>query len=137
MTVSPKQLRSLVRFDAGEDLSVLRERPKTRGECCAGERPCPWVGCRFNLYLDVDRYTGSIKLNYPHVGPEDMEESCALDVADAGGVVLDTVGKLMNITRERVRQIQDRAMRRLTAYEPELGPDFDGPTGHIYPGGPS
>ncbi len=34
-------------------------RPKTRGECASGPRPCPWVSCRHHLYLDVDK-NGSV-----------------------------------------------------------------------------
>jgi DNA-directed RNA polymerase sigma subunit (sigma70/sigma32) len=39
-----------------------------------------------------------------------MVDSCALDVAERGGATLERVGELMNMTRERVRQIQDVAL---------------------------
>src|SRR5262245_58822719 len=57
-------------------------RPRTRGECENVERPCPYVGCRYNLYLDVDPRSGSIKLNFPDLEPDELVESCALDLAD-------------------------------------------------------
>lgn len=30
-------------------------RPRTRGDCLTMPRPCPWVGCRHHLLLDVAR----------------------------------------------------------------------------------
>ena len=36
------------------------ERPKTRGECENGQRPCPFVSCKWHLYLNVDPLRGSI-----------------------------------------------------------------------------
>lgn len=82
-------------------------RPATRGDCIGGERPCPWVSCKHNLYLDVHE-NGSIKTNFPDLEPDQVppEKSCALDVADRGGATLDDVATTMNITRERVRQIE-------------------------------
>ena len=41
------------------------QRPKTRADCINGPRPCLFVSCKHNLYLDVNPETGSIKLNFP------------------------------------------------------------------------
>lgn len=82
------------------------DRPRTRGECKNGVRPCPYVGCKYHLYLDVNPGTGSIKLNFPDREPEDMIESCALDVADQGSSTLEEIGFITNLTRERIRQIE-------------------------------
>jgi len=90
------------------------QRPRSRLECADGIRPCPWVGCRYHLFLDVEE-NGSIKVNFPRREWCDLEETCALDVAANGGETLDAVGKLMNVTRERVRQIESRAMRVIRA----------------------
>lgn len=87
-------------------------RPRHRSDCEGGERPCPFVSCKWNLYLDVTR-TGSITLNFPDLEPDEMAHSCALDVADAGPHTLEDVGELMNVTRERVRQIEIVALKRL------------------------
>lgn len=32
---------------------LLVPRPRTRGECLEEARPCPWVGCRHHLLLEV------------------------------------------------------------------------------------
>lgn len=91
------------------------ERPKTRGECCDGPRPCPFVSCKFHLYLDVSEKTGAIKLNFPDLEPDGLVESCALDVADREGTTLEAVGEIMNLTRERVRQVEEKALRKVGA----------------------
>lgn len=84
-------------------------RPITRGDCADVPRPCPFVACSQHLYLDVLE-NGSLKLNFPDIEPDAMGESCALDVADRGGSALEEVGEYANLTRERVRQIETRAL---------------------------
>ena len=88
-------------------------RPQTRAECVDGPRPCPYVSCKYHLYLDVHPRTGAIKLNFPDIEVEEMKESCALDVADRGGVQLQELGALTNLTRERVRQLEVKACRKI------------------------
>ena len=95
-----------------------RLRPKTRAECIDGPRPCPWVSCRHHLYLDVNpvKQNGTIKENFPHLEPHELEgrlESCSLDVADGGTTSSERVAELLNLTRERVRQIEDRALKKI------------------------
>jgi hypothetical protein len=93
------------------------QRPRTRGECEGGARPCPFVSCKHNLYLDVSGDTGAIKMNFPDLEVWEMGESCALDVADNDGETLENVGGYMNLTRERIRQIEVRATRKLKRLE--------------------
>ena len=94
-------------------------RPQTRGECMHDERPCPWVSCKHHLYLDVNPDTGSIKINFPDVEVWDMKETCALDVAERNGITLEEVGEIMNLTRERVRQVEVRGLLKLKMIRPE------------------
>ena len=89
------------------------QRPQTRAECRRGPRPCPWVGCRWHFYLDVSARTGAIVLNFPDVDPLDMPCSCALDVIESGTATLENIGSLMNLTRERVRQIELIALAKM------------------------
>lgn len=100
------------------DLAPYYEtRPKTRGDCLNGEnaaRPCPWLSCRQNTYLDVNEETGSVKFNFPDIAVEDLPfNNCALDHADAGGLTLEAIGALVNTTRERARQVIDKALHRI------------------------
>ncbi len=91
------------------------ERPRTRAECAEGLRPCPFVSCQHHLYLDVSARTGAIKLNFPDLEVWDMSDTCALDVADRGGTTLEEVGAIMNLTRERIRQVEVKGLAKLAA----------------------
>ena len=93
-------------------------RPKTRADCEGGPRPCPWVSCKHNLFLDVDQETHAVKLNFPDVESGASEWStlaatCALDVSDEGGATLERVGEILNLTRERIRQVETKALTRV------------------------
>ena len=88
-------------------------RPKVRGDCAQGERPCPYVSCKYNLYVDVNPRTGSVKMNFPDKELWELADTCALDVADRQGITLEEVGVIMNLTRERVRQLEMRGLVKL------------------------
>jgi hypothetical protein len=125
-TISRKEIRRQMRRERIEgvvDLDLertIREldaaAPRCRSECSGIPRPCPFFRCRFNLYLDVNPATGSVKFNFPGKDLEDLAETCALDVADRGGITLEEVGGLMAITRERVRQIETSGILVLRAF---------------------
>jgi hypothetical protein len=87
-------------------------RPRRWSDCEEGTGACPWVSCTMNLYLDVDPDSGIIKLNFPDREPHELAETCALRVIrDRGALSLDEVGKLVNLTQERVSQIEDSGKR--------------------------
>jgi hypothetical protein len=90
-------------------------KPRTRTECVDGPRPCPFISCKHHLYIDVSPRTGAIKLNFPDLEVWELSESCALDVADRGGTTLEDVGAIMNLTRERIRQVEVKALAKLEA----------------------
>jgi hypothetical protein len=91
------------------------ERPRTRQDCRDAPRPCPWVACKHHLYLDINPRTGSIKINFPDLEPWELAQTCALDVADGGGLTLEEIGLVTNLTRERVRQVEVRGLLTLQA----------------------
>lgn len=95
------------------DIDTKKNKPKTRKECEMAERPCPYVSCRHHLYLDVDRDTGSIKLNFPDIPVCEMNETCSLDVAAKDGISLEEIGSLLNISYERANQIETAALEKL------------------------
>lgn len=98
------------------------ERPTTRDDCKNMERPCPFVSCAHHLYLDVNPESGAIKLNFPHLEVWEMAETCSLDVADRGGITLEEVGTILNLTRERIRQVEVRGLTKIkTATSDDLG----------------
>ena len=102
-------------------------RPATRADCKQEMRPCPWVACKHHLYLDINPETGSIKINFPDLEPWELKHTCALDVAERGGITLEEVGEIMNLTRERIRQVEVRGLLKLKMGSPspdELGADL-------------
>ncbi|HEY5948342.1 MAG TPA: sigma factor-like helix-turn-helix DNA-binding protein [Kofleriaceae bacterium] len=94
-----------------EDVDL--DRPQTRDDCRDAPRPCPWVACKHHLYLDINPRTGSIKINFPDLEPWELAHTCALDVADGGGLTLEEIGLITNLTRERVRQVEVRGLLTL------------------------
>jgi hypothetical protein len=102
------------------------ERPRHRSQCREGERPCLFVSCRYHLYLDVNPVTGSIKLNFPDKEVWELAETCALDVAERGGITLEEVGEIMNLTRERIRQVEVSGLEMLKAGDESLQTFIDG-----------
>ena len=104
----------------GEMLEIIDYwRPSNRSECLNMPRPCLYVSCRHHLYLDVNPKTGSIKLNFPDKEVWELGESCALDVAERGGITLEEVGQIMNLTRERIRQVEVRGLEKLNGLSDE------------------
>jgi hypothetical protein len=102
-------------------------RPTSREECRGEARPCPWVACKHHLYLDINPETGSIKINFPDLEPWELQNTCALDVAERGGITLEEVGEIMNLTRERIRQVEVRGLLKLKMGSPspdELGSEL-------------
>jgi hypothetical protein len=119
-TVTPRN--DVLTDDAGAKLA----RPKTRGDCEDGCRPCPWISCKYNLYIDIDR-SGGLRINFPELAPNEMTESCALDLADRGAITLEEVGAVMNFTRERARQLETAGLRGIKAVSFRRSIDFEDP----------
>lgn len=122
------------------DLPVHNEpRPMTRADCKDGPRPCPWVGCKYHLLIDVKEKGGMVvnfetglrTLSTRRATDEEwmdsavdrldtMKHTCALDVADKGEHTLEEVGELYGITRERIRQIIDMGVDALREHSDKL-----------------
>lgn len=115
-------------------------RPRTRGECQGGPRPCPWVSCEHHLArASVERHAHTERVNESEdpwhirritdrreraldlyveelaarVEAGELPETCALDLADRGGMTLEEVGDVLECTRERIRQIEAKALKKL------------------------
>ena len=118
-TVSLRELereRTREQKSGREALEIIDyQRPTTREDCRGKVRPCLFVACTYHLYLEVTD-KGSIVLNYPQREPWELEETCALDIAEKeDGSTLETIGDYLNLTRERVRQIERSALDKLKA----------------------
>ena len=129
-------------------------RPIKRSDCIGTDRPCPWVGCRWNTALDVSKIGGIVgprrngrgldrsplrvlPRRWPCVSKQwakveqsiidyldeirsSGETNCVLDIIDQGGdapgsdgLKLVTIGDIMGLTRERVRQIEQEAIVKI------------------------
>jgi hypothetical protein len=79
------------------------------------------------VQADINPETGSIKINFPDLEPWELKHTCALDVAERGGITLEEVGEIMNLTRERIRQVEVRGLLKLKMGSPspdELGAEL-------------
>lgn len=84
----------------------------TRGACRRLAGPCPHTVCRFNLTSERRDNRGAkpAQLHLPVV-----RETCALEAADQGGMTLEEIASRLSLTRERVRQIELGALKKLWA----------------------
>ncbi len=133
MALRIKRMRETYRGPRGETITAHRlkpeeirigaqlqddyERPKRRGDCLPSgwneQRPCPFASCKFHIAVDVNEDNGSLHVTFPGVEFEDMKETCALDVADRDDSTLEDVGAYLGLTRERIRQVETVALRKL------------------------
>jgi hypothetical protein len=97
-------------------------RPKTRADCAKVKRPCPYVACRYNLYLETTQGSPSIVVNHPDEEPADLVHSCALDIAEGEEhdgyqtdyhCTLAKIAEILGLSRERVRQIERDALAKI------------------------
>jgi hypothetical protein len=89
----------------------------TRGACRKLQGPCPHTVCRFNLTSERRDNRGAkpAQMHLPVV-----RETCALEAAEQGGMTLEEIAIRLSLTRERVRQIELGALKKLWA---KLGTD--------------
>ena len=95
----------------------IQNRPKNRGDCVKGLRPCPFISCKWHLIWELpgkercDIFSLSDNAVVDYI--LSMGETCVLDVADTREATLEEIGSLFHVTRERVRQIEAKALRKL------------------------
>ena len=113
-------IRDMQRQRNDEPAAKPSLRPKTRGDCVERRRPCPFVGCRHHLFMEVTP-AGSIKMPF---GPSEdalfeMAETCSLDVADRGDHDMNRIGQYLGVTAARVQQEVADALKKLRTYAEE------------------
>ena len=73
------------------------------------------------------RRPGRSRSTSPTSSRGSCKHTCALDVAERGGITLEEVGEIMNLTRERIRQVEVRGLLKLKMGSPspdELGAEL-------------
>jgi len=131
-----KQARSRLEAERRADLAAVgpevARRPTVRAECLPGgrneARPCPYASCGYHLAYDVTG-VGNLRRNHPDLDLWELNETCALDVADLGGVTLEVVSQATHVSRERIRQIEDTALAKLAAAHPHAADWIPTPKG--------
>lgn len=101
MSISAKAAAQAKRDAAPPRREGPRRLPLTRGDCLDGPRPCPYIECRHHMLADLP--------------DDDMVDghTCSLDSAVLGPMILEDVARVLGVTRERIRQIEDKAIKRL------------------------
>lgn len=114
--MSKRRAKEDYKFDS--NFLTPEDRPKKRADCANIPRPCPYVSCRHHLGLDVFS-NDQLKINFKknpkadEVDFDRMQSTCALDLAETGGMDLEQIGDALNLTRERVRQIVEESFQKI------------------------
>ncbi|HET7379565.1 MAG TPA: sigma factor-like helix-turn-helix DNA-binding protein [Gaiellales bacterium] len=78
---------------------------QTRGACMRNAAKCAETQCRY--HLAEQRHGAAVR-------EQDLSQPCAMRLAYLRGPMrLDEIGWRMGLTRERIRQIEHRALRKL------------------------
>lgn len=90
---------------------IMHDRPQFRAECPT-ERPCPYVGCRYNNFIEIGE-SGNIRLSLEGIDAWERRHSCALDMADLGPQPTNVIADATGLTRTRINQILRDAQVKL------------------------
>lgn len=134
--IKPIPLTEEERSELLSDVEMELIRPRTREDCSYLPRPCPFVGCKFHTYLDIDDKTGYIRLNWPGMDPHEIDEdkSCVLDMIEAydyGSSMMppDLIGLALGAHRDTIkdetRKVQTKLKSALLKREYENYEEFE------------
>lgn len=112
-------------FDASREELVAAEKmlsakPKTRADCPPANEPCPYLNCRYHLWVDVTR-KGEVRESRVF---GDLEHTCALNEVDKVGSdksTLETVSQAMHCSRQRIDQLVQEALKKARR---QVSPDW-------------
>ncbi len=111
-----------------EFLDIRYQRPRIRQDCEPGginqQRPCPWVSCRYHLYLDiVDERDdeNALEVNFPQKEVWEIPHTCLLDVTDLTeevdheALTLEEIADLLGYSVERTESVLRKGMLKVRA----------------------
>ena len=80
-------------------------RPVCRSECANVPRPCPFVSCKYNTYLDAEGDVLRLNHSEIEVWEMDPESSCVLDLVNnnSQGMTTKDIGTVVGLHHETVR----------------------------------
>lgn len=81
--------------------------PDRREDCSKIPRPCPYVSCKYNTYLDISKDGVILISNKGNKEPWGVapESSCVLDIVEdyPNGMSNQSIADILNVSRETVR----------------------------------
>ena len=86
-------------------------RPKTRGDCEDGVRPCPYLSCCYHVRSGEQATAAELAA---------MPETCVLDVADRDGASREECATILGLTEDEVAQIERDTMQGIAQRHPHL-----------------
>jgi hypothetical protein len=112
--------RGRLRVERYSPQALLRVVPG-KGRVGADGRmlPCRFVTCAHHTAFEVN-HTGSIWDQRAGLEVEELPDTCALDVAERGPRTLEQVAEVYQTSRQRILQIEEVAMAKLTAQSDRL-----------------
>lgn len=102
-------------------------RPRSLAQCPPANQPCAYLSCRHHLGGDRTA-RGNIRLTFPGRDLTEFAETCSLRVANRGPQTQEAVGRLLNVTEERICQIEQEALKKL---EPPMRRSLEGHLGSV------
>lgn len=95
---------------------MLQNRPKTRGDCVGGLRPCPYLGCKYHTAIEVLHRKVRV-----HETPLSAY-SCVLDVIDEFGALHPAqIDELLGFKEPYASYIIEHALGRIRETEERRG----------------
>lgn len=92
---------------------IKRGVPPTRAECENGPRPCPWVNCRYHLWLVEGRDMPGRRYG-SKTPPSELRpaspHTCALDIT--GPLSVKEIAERMGCSERRVQQLLKAVLQR-------------------------
>lgn len=78
--------------------------PKKRRECKDVPRPCPYVSCKYNTYIEIEQ-DGTITIPNKEPWDVDPKKSCVLDIIEdnKSGLSNQQIAEVLDLSRETVR----------------------------------
>lgn len=111
---------------------VLSRQPRNRVECPPADVPCPFVACRYHVWTSTTLRQGVVVDVQVGRGWGDVKHTCALVLAEQGPRTMDQVGKILGVSRERVRQLEAGAIQFLRRERPGALHDLSGSDDHVH-----
>ncbi len=102
---------------------TMHDMPRRRSDCLKRRKPCPWVRCKHHfMWLMWDKLRDKSDHEIADCITK-MKSSCVLDMVDKyREMTLEQVGQVLNLTRERIRQIEEKAITRVRKPTKERAP---------------